>query len=145
MRGPFFIIDNSDDSGPRNTANQRRILFPAQVAHLRNCQSQCISHFSGIEISIPEVKFPHLTSANRFALKIVIPVPLILREYYPRPLGNKRQPDLVVLATTEVASMTLELDVANRQGVHDRLAVVEVLIQVQDEIIKLQLLWFPIG
>lgn len=41
--------------------------------------------------------------------------------------------------------MALELHVAIRESFHYRFAVVQVFIQVEDEIVKLQLLWFPIG
>lgn len=42
-------------------------------------------------------------------------------------------------------AMTLELYLAIRESFHDRFAVVQIFIQVEDEIVKLQLLWFPIG
>jgi len=42
-------------------------------------------------------------------------------------------------------AVTLELYVAIRESCHDRFAVVQVFIQIEDEIVKLQLLWFPIG
>lgn len=42
-------------------------------------------------------------------------------------------------------AVALEFHITIREGFHDRFAVVQVLIQEKDEIIKLQLLWFPIG
>ena len=44
-----------------------------------------------------------------------------------------------------MVSVSLVLDTIAQQGIEDRLAVVEVLIQVEDEIVKLQLLGFPSG
>lgn len=79
------------------------------------------------------------------SLDFVVTVSLVLREDHPCPFCNVREPLFVTSATREKIPVTLVLYTAVQQYVEDRLAVVEVLIQVKNEIVKLQLLGFPSG
>jgi len=79
------------------------------------------------------------------SLEVVIAIPLVFGENDPPPIGNLRQPQLVVLASAEMRLMTLKTDAVERQSVQYRFAVLQILIQEKDEIIKLQLLLFPSG
>jgi len=82
---------------------------------------------------------------NRHSLEIVVTIPLIFREDNPTPIRNLGQPHFVVFPSLEVRFMALKTNVIERQSIRYRLAVLQILIQEEDEIIKLQLLLFPSG
>jgi len=79
------------------------------------------------------------------SLEVVIAIPFILGENDPPPIGNLRQPRFIVLTPLEMRLMALKTDTVERQNVQYWLAVLQILIQKKDEIIKLQLLLFPSG
>jgi len=85
-------------------------------------------------------------SSQGLSFYFVIPVSLVLREDNPRSFGDKLQPLFVRRTAREVIAMAMMLDTAGYQDVEDRLAIIEVFIQIKDEIVKLQLrLGFPSG
>ena len=75
----------------------------------------------------------------------VVAVSFVLCKYDPSPLCDKLKPNFIWGATCEMISVPLVLDTITQQDIEDRLAVVEVLIQIEDEVVKLQLLGFPSG
>jgi len=84
-------------------------------------------------------------TTHGIAFYFVVSIPLVFSQDYPRPLGDKRQPCFVQRPTRMEISMAPELHAVSYQDVDDGLAVVEILIQVKDKIVKLQLLGFPSG
>ena len=84
-------------------------------------------------------------AAQGLSLDFVVTVSLVFREHYPRPFCNIREPLFVTGTTREKITVTPVLYTAVQQCVEDWLAVVKILIQVKNEIVKLQLLGFPSG
>ena len=82
---------------------------------------------------------------DRHPLEIVVAISLIFGEDNPTPIRNLGQPHLVVFSPLEVGFMALKTNIVGRQSIQYRLAVLQILIQEEDEIIKLQLLLFPSG
>src|SRR5437868_14401030 len=79
------------------------------------------------------------------ALNLVITISFVLGENNPSPLRHERQPVLIRRATGKEIAVTPVLNAPCYQGFDDGLAVVQILIQMKDEIVKPQLLGFPSG
>ncbi len=77
------------------------------------------------------------------AFYLVVAVSFVLCENNPGSFCYILKPNFIWRAAREVVPLALVLDTITQQDIENRLAVVEVLIQVKDEIVKLQLLGFP--
>ena len=69
----------------------------------------------------------------------------VFGENSPAAGPNRRQPDFIQGARSKVVSVALKAHIMRNQGVHYRLAIVKILVEIEDEIVKPQLLWFPSG
>ncbi len=116
-----------------------------QVFHLWNGRQQRLRHISATEIARPKIKLAHPMSSYGIAFDLVITIPFILCKNDPSAVCNKGKPYLICCSAREGISVAPVLNVVDDQGLEDRLAVVQILIQVEDEIVKLQLLGFPSG
>jgi hypothetical protein len=145
VRRTLFVVNNGNRSGTRYASDDRRVVTSTDILHFGQGQLQSVCHFASVEVSAAKIEFPNLEAPNRFSLELVIAIPLVLREHDPRSLGSKSKPSLISSATLKVIAVAHKSYIAIRQGFHDWFAVVQVLIQEEDEIVKLQLLWFPIG
>jgi hypothetical protein len=97
------------------------------------------------EIARAEIELSCTVSAESVALDLVISISFVFGEYCPRALRHKLQPDFVGRTPLEVIAVAMILNVVGRERFENGLAVVEILVQIEDEILKLQLLWFPNG
>jgi len=79
------------------------------------------------------------------AFYLVVAISFVFRKNNPSPLGDKRKPTFIWGPAGKVLSVASILHAVDYQGVNDGLAVVQIFIRVQDEIVKLQLLGFPSG
>ena len=112
---------------------------------LRQCPNKRLRHLRSAHVAGGEVELSYTMTPNRHSLEIVVTIPLIFREDNPTPIRNLGQPHFVVFPSLEVRFMALKTNVIERQSIRYRLAVLQILIQEEDEIIKLQLLLFPSG
>ena len=79
------------------------------------------------------------------ALNLVITISFVFCQNNPRALRYEREPIFIGCPTGEEISVTSMLNARCHQGFDYGLAVVQILIQVKDEIVKPQLLGFPSG
>lgn len=84
-------------------------------------------------------------TSQRDAFNFVVTVSFVLGKDNPRSLCDKLQPQFIRGATFKMVSVALMVNTIAQESIEYGLAVVEVLIQVEDEIVKLQLLGFPSG
>ncbi len=84
-------------------------------------------------------------SPDSFTLYLVVAIPFVFCKNDPSALCDERKPILIWCSTRKVIAVASVLNAVGYQGFNDGLAVVQIFIQVQDEIVKLQLLGFPSG
>lgn len=84
-------------------------------------------------------------SAQSISFNFVVAISLIFGENDPRTLGDVPQPLSICSTTSEEIAVSLELYLLSLQCIQNWLAVVQILIEIDDEISKQQLLVFPNG
>lgn len=102
-------------------------------------------HLRSVEIAGSEIELPHSVSSKGIAFNLVVPIPFVLSENNPGSLRDQRKPSFIRRSRSKKVSVASILYAVGYQGFDDGLAVVQILIQVEDEIVKLQLLGFPSG
>ena len=145
MSRSTFVIHDCHGAQTRDAAYYWWIISPGNLFHFWDSLFQRLRHLSARKVTGAEIEFPDPMTTQGIALYFVVSVPLVLSQDYPRPLGDKGQPDFIQRPTPMEISMSPKLHGACHQAPYDGLAVVEILIQVKDEIVKLQLLGFPSG
>ncbi len=70
-------------------------------------------------------------------------ISLIFSQNGPRALSNISQPNFVRCSRLKIRTMSLESNAHFVQRVQDRFAVMQILVKIKNEIVKLQLLGFP--